>query len=56
MMCKLGFDIKMDDMSENDRRYCILAVKNYNSLKPVILPHSNSTVGLLLSINHILPT
>lgn len=37
MMCKLGFDIKMADMSENDHLYCTQAVKNYNRLKPVIL-------------------
>lgn len=37
MMCKLGFDIKMDDMSENDHVYCNQAVKNYNRLKPAIL-------------------
>lgn len=37
MMCKLGFDIKMNDMSESDHEYCNLAVKNYNRLKPVIL-------------------
>lgn len=37
MMCKLGFDIKLDDMNENDHLYCAQAVKNYNRLKPVIL-------------------
>lgn len=37
MMCKLGFDIKMDDMNENDHVYCNQAVKNYNRLKPAIL-------------------
>lgn len=37
MMCKLGFDIKMNDMGESDHEYCNLAVKNYNRLKPVIL-------------------
>ncbi len=37
MMCKLGFDIKLDDMNENDHVYCSQAVKNYNRLKPVIL-------------------
>lgn len=37
MMCKLGFDIKMDDMNENDHVYCDQAVKNYNRLKPTIL-------------------
>ena len=37
MMCKLGFDIKLTDMSKNDESYCEQAVKNYNRLKPVIL-------------------
>ncbi len=37
MMCKLGFDIKLNDMNESDRVYCNQAVKNYNRLKPVIL-------------------
>ena len=37
MMGKLGFDIKLDDMSEDDVKYCQRAIKNYNSLKPVIL-------------------
>ena len=37
MMCKLGFDIKLDDMSQSDHLYCVQAVKNYNRLKPVIL-------------------
>lgn len=37
MMGKLGFDIKLDDMSGDDVEYCKRAIKNYNSLKPVIL-------------------
>ena len=37
MMCKLGFDIKLEDMNQNEHLYCDLAVKNYNRLKPVIL-------------------
>ncbi len=37
MMGKLGFDIKLDDMSEQDALYCRQAVQNYNRLKPVIL-------------------
>lgn len=37
MMGKLGFDIKMEDMSENEQQYCRQAVSNYNQLKPVIL-------------------
>ncbi len=37
MMGKLGFDIKLDDMSKEDVAYCKQAIKNYNRLKPVIL-------------------
>ena len=37
MMCKLGFDIKLEDMTQNEHLYCDQAVKNYNRLKPVIL-------------------
>lgn len=37
MMGKLGFDIKMKDMSENEQQYCRQAVSNYNQLKPIIL-------------------
>ncbi|MDE6079256.1 MAG: alpha-galactosidase [Duncaniella sp.] len=37
MMGKLGFDIKLDDMSKEEVDYCKRAIKNYNSLKPVIL-------------------
>ena len=37
MMCKLGFDIKLEDMKQNEHLYCDQAVKNYNRLKPVIL-------------------
>lgn len=37
MMCKLGFDIKMSDMSKDEHEFCNQAVANYNRLKPVIL-------------------
>lgn len=37
MMGKLGFDIKLDDMSRDDADYCRRAIKNYNALKPIIL-------------------
>ena len=36
MMCKLGFDIKLADMSKDDEAYCRAAVQNYNRLKPVV--------------------
>ncbi len=37
MMGKLGFDIKLDDMSKDEVAYCQRAIKNYNAFKPVIL-------------------
>ena len=37
MMGKLGFDIKLTDMSEDERVFCRNAVSNYNRLKPVVL-------------------
>ena len=36
-MGKLGFDIKLTDMSEKDILYAQEAVRNYNRLKPVIM-------------------
>ncbi|MEG2599613.1 MAG: alpha-galactosidase [Muribaculaceae bacterium] len=36
-MGKLGFDIKLSDMSADDAKYCNQAVKNYNRLKPAVL-------------------
>lgn len=37
MMGKLGFDIKLDEMNENERTFCRNAVANYNRSKPVVL-------------------
>lgn len=37
MMGKLGFDIKLTDMNSDEVSYCNNAVKNYNTLKPIIL-------------------
>ncbi len=37
MMGKLGFDLKLDDLTEEEADYCRRAIKNYNALKPVIL-------------------
>lgn len=36
MMGKLGFDIVLSKLSENDLKYCQDAIKTYNSLKPII--------------------
>lgn len=37
MMCKLGFDISLNEMSQKEMLYCRDAVSNYNRLKRVIL-------------------
>lgn len=37
MMGKLGFDIKLTDMSGDDLTYCQGAVKNYKRLRPAIM-------------------
>ncbi|MDE6086218.1 MAG: alpha-galactosidase [Muribaculaceae bacterium] len=37
MMGKLGFDIKLSDMSKDEVEYCKRAIKNYNALKSIIL-------------------
>lgn len=36
MMGKLGFDIVVDHLKENDLKFCQLAINNYNELKSVI--------------------
>lgn len=36
MMGKLGFDIKLTDMTKQEKMYCRQAVRNYNRLKPVV--------------------
>lgn len=37
MMCKLGFDIRIHEMSKPEQEYCYNAVKNFKRLEPVIL-------------------
>ncbi|MDE7396535.1 MAG: alpha-galactosidase, partial [Muribaculum sp.] len=37
MMGKLGFDLKLSDLTDDEINYCRRAIKNYNALKPVIL-------------------
>ncbi|MBE6287718.1 MAG: alpha-galactosidase [Mediterranea massiliensis] len=36
-MCKLGFDIDYSKLSDDEKAFCQVAIKNYNSLKPIIL-------------------
>ena len=37
MMGKLGFDLKLDDLTKDEAEYCKRAIRNYNALKPIIL-------------------
>lgn len=37
MMCKLGFDIRVNEMSEPEQQFCREAIQNFNRLKPAIL-------------------
>ncbi|MDR0385517.1 MAG: alpha-galactosidase [Prevotellaceae bacterium] len=37
MMCKLGFDIRFNEMKDREKEYCRQAVANYNRLKKTIL-------------------
>jgi alpha-galactosidase len=37
MMCKLGFDIRLDELNEKERTYCQQAVENFKRLKSTIL-------------------
>ena len=36
-MCKLGFDIDLEDLSPDELAYCQQAIQNWNRLKPAIL-------------------
>jgi alpha-galactosidase len=56
MMGKLGFDIVVHELQENDLKFCQQAIKNYNELKPVIFqgdqyrlldPKENSVASLM---------
>lgn len=37
MMCKLGFDIRVNEMTEPDQAFCREAIQNFNRLKPAVL-------------------
>lgn len=52
MMCKLGFDIKLEELNENEKAYCRGAVKNYNILKTVILEGDQYRLVSPYSGNH----
>lgn len=51
-MCKLGFDIKMEELSKDEQAYCRGAVKNYNALKPAILEGDQYRLVSPYSGNH----
>lgn len=52
MMCKLGFDIKLDDMSKDEHAYCRDAVKTYKALRPAILEGDQYRLVSPYSGNH----
>lgn len=52
MMCKLGFDMKLEEMSQNEQTYCRDAVKNYRALKPVIMEGDQYRLVSPYSGNH----
>lgn len=52
MMGKLGFDINMHDLSNNELAYVQQAIKNYNRLKPVILDGDQYRLVSPYSGNH----
>lgn len=56
MMCKLGFDINVHELSADDQELCITAIKNFNNNKHVILdgdqyrlhsPYNNQHASLM---------
>lgn len=52
-MCKLGFDIGLKDLSENDLAYCKEAIKNWNRLQPVILDGEQYRLVSPYETNHM---
>ena len=59
-MCKLGFDIGLQDLTDEELAYCQMAINNWNSLKPVILdgdmyrlvsPYENAH----MAVNYVTP-
>lgn len=53
MMCKMGFDIRTNEMSENDQKYCQQAVTDYKRLKPVILDGDQFRLVSPYETNHM---
>ncbi len=52
MMCKLGFDMKLEEMSKDEQTFCRNTVRNYNVLKPVILEGDQYRLVSPYSGNH----
>ena len=52
MMGKLGFDLKLDDLTPEEIGYCQNAIKEYNRLKPVILDGDQYRLVSPYSGNH----
>ena len=52
-MCKLGFDIGLKRMSENDRQYCRQAIANFNRVKTIILDGDQYRLVSPLETDHM---
>lgn len=52
-MCKLGFDIGLDELSQDELAYCRAAVANWNRLKPAILEGSQYRLVSPYESNHM---
>lgn len=52
-MCKLGFDIGLDELSREELAYCRAAVANWNRLKPVILDGTQYRLVSPYADNHM---
>lgn len=52
-MCKLGFDIGLQDLSEKELEFCQIAVGNWKRLKPVILDGTQYRLVSPYESNHM---
>lgn len=52
-MCKLGFDIGLQDLNADELEYCRTAVSNWNRLKPVILEGDQYRLVSPYETNHM---
>ena len=52
-MCKLGFDLGLKDLSEDEKAYCRLAVSNWERLQSVILDGEQYRLVSPYETNHM---